>query len=68
MYSGQIALFASQVILLFFHVGVRINSCLFTFMYMGPWEKTIVCCYKIYFVYRWWFYFHLLGACHAHIR
>ena len=52
MYSGQIALFASQVILLFFHVGVRINSCLFTFMYMGPWEKTIVCCYKIYFVYR----------------
>ena len=37
MYSGQIILFASQDILLFFHVGIRINPCLFTFMYMG-WE------------------------------
>ncbi|XP_050214910.1 NAD(P)H-quinone oxidoreductase chain 4, chloroplastic [Mercurialis annua] len=36
MYSGQIGLFSSQDLLLFFyHVGVRINSCLSTSIHVG---------------------------------
>nr|YP_010010482.1 NADH-plastoquinone oxidoreductase subunit 4 [Hippeastrum rutilum]QOE56828.1 NADH-plastoquinone oxidoreductase subunit 4 [Hippeastrum rutilum] len=59
MYSGQIGLFSSRDLLLFFyHVGVRINSCLLTFIHVGR-KETFVLGYKVYFVHCGGFHFSL---------
>nr|UDP58717.1 NADH-plastoquinone oxidoreductase subunit 4 [Dracaena serrulata] len=59
MYSGQIGLFSSRDLLLFFsHVGVRINSCLLTFIHVGR-KETFVLSYKVYFVHCGRFRFSL---------
>nr|YP_010513861.1 NADH dehydrogenase subunit 4 [Dahlstedtia pinnata]UXL85432.1 NADH dehydrogenase subunit 4 [Dahlstedtia pinnata] len=61
MYSGQIGPFVSRDILLFFyHVGIRINSRLSTFIYVGG-KETFVFSYKIHFVHRGKFYFFING-------
>ncbi|KAG2652813.1 hypothetical protein PVAP13_1NG381619, partial [Panicum virgatum] len=37
MYSGQIELFSSRDLLLFYHMGVRINPCLLIFIHVCVW-------------------------------
>src|SRR6185369_8282415 len=59
MYSGQIGLFSSRDLLLFFyHVGVRINPCLLTFIHVGGKEASVFS-YQVYFVYCRRFHFFL---------
>ena len=61
MYSGQLGtFFFSRHLTFFHHVGIRINSRLSTFIYVG-WKKTFVFSYKVYFVHWGSSIFLLLG-------
>nr|YP_010883951.1 NADH-plastoquinone oxidoreductase subunit 4 [Helleborus niger]WIW41541.1 NADH-plastoquinone oxidoreductase subunit 4 [Helleborus niger] len=53
LFSGSFAFF--------YHVGVRINSCLLTSIHVGG-EETFVLSYKVYFVHRRRFHFSLNGS------
>ncbi|GFP81667.1 NAD(P)H-quinone oxidoreductase chain 4 chloroplastic [Phtheirospermum japonicum] len=62
MYNGQIGLFSSRNLLLFFpHVGVRINSHLSTYIHVGR-KKTSALSYKVYFVHGEGFCFSFNGS------
>ena len=56
-WSNRIIFFA-RPFTFFYHVGVRINSCLLTFIHVGG-EEASIFSYKVYFVYCRRFHFFL---------